>query len=1070
MSKLLRCYLASQISQKHPQHALEKLNGSIRSANVALNPHQIDAAVFAFNSPISRGAILADEVGLGKTIEAGLILNQLWVEGKRKILILVPASLRTQWVDELRDRFGLDSILIDGAKLQKLIKETQSFNPFDNKEGGIYIASHNFGSSQKYEMYVKKTAWDLIVIDEAHRMRNVYRRGNKTAKRLRDNIQGRPKILLTATPLQNNLMELYGLVSFIDEKILGTAYSFRTLYQKSRNGADLSLLRERLMGKFDQQTGTVEGGVLTRTLRKQVKGLVKFTQRHCITEDFTPEKNEIDLYDGISEYLGRPYLASMLATQRNMMELVYRKILASSSYAIAGTLEKVAQFLAKKLQLEFSVSQKDLQAIADQVLQEELKKRRSPIEPVTIEKAIKKEIVDPTQVLPLEDTEINLGDLSEMEEETQIDAEAEISDDLGEDEDVDDKDEVEKQEDKKESIPKTGHQFTEEEVKAEFNYILHYLFLAKSIQKNMKGEALVRALSRIFKFNHKQGWPEKVVIFTESRRTQDYLERLLTQKGFEGIVLFNGTNASQKAKDAYAEWAKEFPEEAAQNSKSINQRRALVWKFRQPESHMLITTEAGAEGLNLQFANVVINYDLPWNPQRVEQRIGRCHRYGQELDVLVVNFLNQTNYADKRIYELLREKIKLFGNLFDFGDKILGTEVITDDGYDVREVALGSLDSGVGFEKKILGILKNFRSDKEIKQQFDQLQLELSHEIDLKFENAHRKVIQHFDEEVRQKLQIRGKDIRDALSRYDKHMQAYVTLAFRKGWREIAPRYYKLSTIPDELQHLSAKELAITYSVGEISPEDQERGIIQLSSRSEILRPYLAKDRTSRALAGKAILHPQNTHTDWFGCEGQIVVHRLHCEQQNANNGKEEFEDFVYSGIIKTVDGWKIIESSEQLKRLIDPASTEWKSIVESSVRIRDDLKDVLKKNIDIKKQEIEDKNEAYIDRQRDILQQYAKDQLLRNQREMQEKQNEIETKEKQLKTTRTIGAHERRQIRDEIDKKQKDFLKSQERFFEAQKQAFKEKDHDLALLKKRLNLAITPEHLLTLQFKISNK
>jgi len=131
---------------------------------------------------------------------------------------------------------------------------------------------------------------------------------------------------------------------------------------------------------------------------------------------------------------------------------------------------------------------------------------------------------------------------------------------------------------------------------------------------------------------------------------------------------------------------------------------SLNWKKKavnfKEKSQILVSTETGAEGLNFQFCNNLINYDLPWNPMAVEQRIGRCHRYGQELDVLVVNFLNTRNYADKRVYELLSEKIKLFGNLFDFSDKVLGTEVQTDDGYEVREIALGSLDSGVGFERK----------------------------------------------------------------------------------------------------------------------------------------------------------------------------------------------------------------------------------------------------------------------------------------------------------------------------------------------------------------------------------
>src|SRR3989338_7914026 len=107
MSELLKTYLAHKLTEKRQISDPEKLNNSIRSANIDLNPHQVDAAVFAFKSPLSRGAILADEVGLGKTIEAGLIIDQLYTEGRKNILILVPASLRTQWQDELINRLSL---------------------------------------------------------------------------------------------------------------------------------------------------------------------------------------------------------------------------------------------------------------------------------------------------------------------------------------------------------------------------------------------------------------------------------------------------------------------------------------------------------------------------------------------------------------------------------------------------------------------------------------------------------------------------------------------------------------------------------------------------------------------------------------------------------------------------------------------------------------------------------------------------------------------------------------------------------------------------------------------------
>src|SRR3989344_196450 len=332
MSELFKTYLAHALTERKSVSDSEKLNGSIRAANIDLNPHQVDAAIFAFKSPLSRGAILADEVGLGKTIEAGLVIYQL------------------------KNRFYLESKILDGPILKKMQKEQMRANPLE--DGGVFIASHNF--AYRYDFICATIQWDLVVIDEAHRLRNVWRKKNKTAKKIREVLKGRPKILLTATPLQNNLMELFGLTSFLDENYLGTEYSFKTLFanpvKKQNKTERLLQLKERLMGMIDSESGESSGGILTRTLRKQVKGLVAFTNRYSITEDFAPNDDEVELYNNVSEYLRRPYLASTRATQRNMMELVYRKILASSSFAIAGTLYRVSHFLAKRLQQEFEIT------------------------------------------------------------------------------------------------------------------------------------------------------------------------------------------------------------------------------------------------------------------------------------------------------------------------------------------------------------------------------------------------------------------------------------------------------------------------------------------------------------------------------------------------------------------------------------------------------------------------------------------------------------------------------------------------------------------------------------------
>ena len=138
-----------------------------------------------------------------------------------------------------------------------------------------------------------------------------------------------------------------------------------------------------------------------------------------------------------------------------------------------------------------------------------------------------------------------------------------------------------------------------------------------------------------------------------------------------------------------------------------------IGRYFRDEAIIMIATEAAAEGINLQFCSLVVNYDLPWNPQRIEQRIGRCHRYGQKHDVVVVNFLNQKNAADQRVYQLLAEKFKLFNGVFGASDEVLG-----------------SIESGVDFEKRIADIYQKCRTQEQIQFNFDQLQREMEIQID----------------------------------------------------------------------------------------------------------------------------------------------------------------------------------------------------------------------------------------------------------------------------------------------------------------------------------------------------
>ncbi|PYD84288.1 ATP-dependent helicase, partial [Pseudomonas syringae pv. pisi] len=186
--------------------------------------------------------------------------------------------------------------------------------------------------------------------------------------------------------------------------------------------------------------------------------------------------------------------------------------------------------------------------------------------------------------------------------------------------------------------------------------------------------------------------PRKAIIFTESKRTQEYLHRFLSANGYAGkLVLFSGTNNHENSNAIYQHWLEEYKgTDRVTGSPQVDRRTALIDHFRKDDgtgAEIMIATEAAAEGVNLQFCALIINYDLPWNPQRVEQRIGRCHRYGQRFDVVVINFLTTRNQADQRVLELLTEKFKLFSGVFGASDEVLGR-----------------IEGGLDFEKRILQI------------------------------------------------------------------------------------------------------------------------------------------------------------------------------------------------------------------------------------------------------------------------------------------------------------------------------------------------------------------------------
>jgi adenine-specific DNA-methyltransferase len=314
-------YFAHELTKRCSSDSVEKLAGALVDAQVDLNPHQVDAALFAFKSPLSKGAILADEVGLGKTIEAGLVLSQRWAERQRRLLVITPANLRKQWHQAWQEKFFLPCRILESRSYNAETKQGNS-RPFHAED--IIICSYEFARRKAED--ISATCWDLVVIDEAHRLRNVYKSSNVIANTLKQALTDAPKLLLTATPLQNSLLELYGLVSFVDERTFGDLKSFREQFANLHNARVFQTLKARLQP------------VCQRTVRRQVLPYVRCTTRLPMVQPFTPADSEDRLSPLVSAYLPRDNLHALPASQRSLMTLLLRTLLASSTVAIAGTM------------------------------------------------------------------------------------------------------------------------------------------------------------------------------------------------------------------------------------------------------------------------------------------------------------------------------------------------------------------------------------------------------------------------------------------------------------------------------------------------------------------------------------------------------------------------------------------------------------------------------------------------------------------------------------------------------------------------------------------------------------
>ncbi|MGL4755571.1 MAG: SNF2-related protein [Aeromonadaceae bacterium] len=937
-------YFAYELSKRSSSTSIEKLAGILMDARVDLNPHQVEAALFAFKSPLFNGAILADEVGLGKTIEAGLVLSQKWAEGKKRMLIVVPASLRKQWTQELAEKFFLPSQILEAKSFNVAIK-AGNLNPFEADE--ILICSYPFAARHSEKLML--VHWDLVVLDEAHRLRNVYKTQNKTARALRTALTNVPKVLLTATPLQNSLMELYGLVSFIDEYAFGDEKSFRSQYSRMTSPEQFGELKGRLQP------------FCHRTLRRQVMEYVKYTNRQPITQEFWPSDDEQALYDMVSGYLQRPSLFALPNAQRKLMTLVLRKLLASSTFAIAGALDSLANKLQRQL--------KDNEQLVNRLegLQEDFETFEEYEDELEIEE---------------EQQPLSVDDIAAIEEE--------ISD------------------------------------------LAAFRELAVSISENAKGMALIDGLKAGFNKATALGAEQKAIIFTESRRTQDYLVRLLSENGYaDKLVLFNGSNTDEQSKGIYKAWIeRNHGSDKITGSRTADMRAALVEHFRNT-AQIMIATEAAAEGINLQFCSLLVNYDMPWNPQRIEQRIGRCHRYGQKHDVVVINFLNKANAADQRVYELLDEKFNLFSGVFGASDDVLG-----------------AIESGIDFEQRIVEIYQTCREPAQIAFQFEELRKELDEQINQAMDDTRQKLLENFDAEVHDRLKVNLQESKAYLDKYSKWLWEITRFVLAEH-ADFSPTEHS-KNYRFELTHLpDGSNPTLPLGVYEIGKSVEDAHVYRLGHplAKQVIQQLTEANTPAASLQFDLSNHPQqiNALQALVGQTGILSLHKL------AITGADTEEHLVFVGVTDEGD----ILNPDQMRRLfsLNAVNLGPADIADTSEQYEQQKQQILG--------DVESRYAAYFEQEMEKLDHWADDKRKGLKFNLKDLDTQIKDLKRQIRGSKNLPEKLAFQRKAQKLEKQRD--EAWREYDEQAREVEQKKDSLLDIVEQKLQMNTTEQHVFSI-------
>jgi len=531
-------FLAMEAHRIRYAHQFDPLF-AVNVSQVESLPHQIEAVYhYILRNPRIR-FLLADDPGAGKTIMTGLLLKELKYRGLvQRTLIVVPGHLKDQWLREMKERFGETFTVVD----RSVINATWGRNVW--QEQPQVITSMDFAKQDDVMATLSEVHWDLVVVDEAHKMA-AYRYGEKTTRteryRLGELLSRRSRFLLflTATPHRGDPENFRLFLDLLQPGLFANTNLLLESVQKADNPLFLRRLKEDL---------------------RDFEGRPLFPPRHVATKAYRLNDDEKRLYNAVTDYVEKSYNKALAAEKRNVAFalLILQRRLASSLRSVRRSLERRKERLEELLKLGKWLAERgtvDEEELEDAPEAERLKREEELVERLTAAE-------------------------------------------------------------------------TREELQAEINTLAELIRLAREAERHEVETKLIE-LRKVMEDEHLQRTGEKLLVFTESRETLEYLAEKLKGWGYSVVTLHGGMNLDARIRAEH-----EFHGERAQ---------------------VMVSTEAGGEGINLQFCSLMVNYDIPWNPNRLEQRMGRIHRYGQQKEVHIYNLVAADTREGKVLEALFRK-------------------------------------------------------------------------------------------------------------------------------------------------------------------------------------------------------------------------------------------------------------------------------------------------------------------------------------------------------------------------------------------------------------------------------